>query len=72
MGKKVRSAPTAQTVYGYSARGFENALMDSALRPDFYAELARQVAAQQMDIIARLVQLPMGSRLATTGAASGA
>jgi hypothetical protein len=73
MGKKVRCAPTAQTVYGFCGRGFETALMDAALRPDFYAELVRQVAAHQIEIVERLDSLPVdGVMFGDIGATSGA
>jgi uroporphyrinogen decarboxylase len=39
-------------------RGFENALMDAALRPDFYAELVGLLAEHQMEIIEHLIQIP--------------
>ena len=39
-------------------RGFENALMDAALRPDFYAELVGRLAEHQLEIIEHLLQIP--------------
>jgi uroporphyrinogen decarboxylase len=43
----------------WGLRGFEHALMDAALRPDFYQELVEQVADHQIAIVDRLLGLPV-------------
>jgi uroporphyrinogen decarboxylase len=43
----------------WTLRGFENALTDMALHPDFYAELLDLITEFYLRIIERLVQLPI-------------
>jgi uroporphyrinogen decarboxylase len=40
-------------------RGFNEALADSAARPEFYAEFVRIIAQHQLEIIERLIDLPV-------------
>lgn len=56
------------TVVGFSSglwerawamRGFDNALMDVAAAPDFFAELIEQIADHQLKIVERLGELPV-------------
>jgi uroporphyrinogen decarboxylase len=42
----------------WALRGFNNALMDVAGDPDFYDELVERVAAHQLQIVERLLELP--------------
>ncbi|MGQ9629384.1 MAG: uroporphyrinogen decarboxylase family protein [bacterium] len=43
----------------WTLRGFNEALMDSAADPNFYDELVERVANHQMEIIERLLELPV-------------
>ena len=43
----------------WALRGFNNVLMDVAGDPDFYDELVERVAAHQMEIVERLLELPV-------------
>ena len=43
----------------WTLRGFEDALADAALRPDFYDELAERVTEHQMEIVERVLELPV-------------
>ncbi len=43
----------------WTLRGFDNALMDAAANPDFYDELVERVTCHQMDIVERLLELPV-------------
>jgi uroporphyrinogen decarboxylase len=43
----------------WALRGFNDALMDAAGDPGFYDELAEQVTVHQLDIIERIVELPV-------------
>ena len=43
----------------WTIRGFENALSDIALHPDFFDELVERLCLQQMQIIERLLVLPV-------------
>lgn len=40
-------------------RGFENALMDSIVNPDFYLELIKRIYEQQMALLDRILNLPI-------------
>ena len=64
----VRQSQDAFTVVGFgfglfertwALRGFEHALMDAAIRPDFYDELVERVAEHQIEILGRLLGLPV-------------
>jgi uroporphyrinogen decarboxylase len=43
----------------WTLRGFEEALMDSAANPDFYDALIEGIARHQMQIVERLLELPV-------------
>lgn len=43
----------------WTMRGFENALTDSLLHPDFYQELIRRIFEQQMTFLERVLPLPI-------------
>jgi len=43
----------------WTLRGFENAMMDVAAHPDFYDELVGRLADHQMEIVERLLALPV-------------
>ena len=43
----------------WTLRGFENALMDAVVNPDFYHELVRRVFEQQMMILDKVLRLPI-------------
>ena len=43
----------------WALRGFDSAMMDAAGDPAFYDELVEQVAVHQLDIIERLLELPL-------------
>jgi uroporphyrinogen decarboxylase len=43
----------------WAMRGFNEALMDAAGDPDFYDELAERVTVHQLDIIDRIIELPV-------------
>lgn len=43
----------------WTLRGFEGALMDAAAEPEFYDELVERVADHQMEIVERLLELPL-------------
>lgn len=43
----------------WTLRGFNEALMDSVVHPDFYDELVEEVARHQMAIVERLLELPV-------------
>ena len=43
----------------WALRGFDGALMDAAADPAFYAELVERVTDHQMDIVERLLELPV-------------
>ncbi len=43
----------------WALRGFNQALMDAAADPGFYDELAERVTVHQLDIIERIVELPV-------------
>lgn len=43
----------------WALRGFTEALMDAAAAPDFYDELAEAVTLHQLDIIDRILRLPV-------------
>jgi uroporphyrinogen decarboxylase len=43
----------------WTLRGFNEALMDAAIDPDFYDELVEQVTDHQLTVIERLLELPV-------------
>jgi uroporphyrinogen decarboxylase len=43
----------------WAMRGFDNALMDAAGEPDFYDELIERISAHQIEILTRLLELPV-------------
>jgi len=43
----------------WTLRGFTEALADSAANPDFYDELVERIAVHQLEIIERLLELPV-------------
>jgi uroporphyrinogen decarboxylase len=43
----------------WSLRGLENALMDTVAHPDFYEELIERLTDHQMEIVGRLLELPV-------------
>ncbi len=43
----------------WSLRGFENVLMDTVVNPDFYEDLIERLTDHQMEIIERLLELPV-------------
>ena len=43
----------------WALRGFDNALMDAAAEPDFFDELIERVTEHQMQIVDRLLELPV-------------
>jgi uroporphyrinogen decarboxylase len=42
----------------WTLRGFDNALMDVSLNPEFYEELAERLAENQMEMLERILGLP--------------
>jgi uroporphyrinogen decarboxylase len=42
----------------WTLRGFDNALMDVSLNPEFYEELAERLAENQMEMVERMLRLP--------------
>jgi uroporphyrinogen decarboxylase len=43
----------------WALRGFEEALMDIVVHPDFYEELIERLTGHQMEIVERLLELPV-------------